>query len=413
MATMLPNSLLEVRMTQGASVRARRGMSIIWMLVTMTVFIGFVSLAVDYGRVQMAKTEMRRAADAAARAGASGLGDITISTNLAIQYAAANKVDGTNCVITASDIDMGNWDDVMNVFTPWSGASRAYANAIRITAKRTSVANGAINLPFARFFGMAGCDVTAVSICAQSPCQYGMVGLDSISLAGNATSSYWSQGGGTGTNGGNIGSNGNITLGTSSYIRGNAHPGIGKTVSRPANVYGATTPLVTPLSYPNASIASPYSASNNDNGLISSNFNPSNKNFNGGNGNYTWPGGVYVINTFSLGSNGSLTLTGPVTIYCYGSFSLNGQAVTNATLPKNLNLIMIPNPSTGAAPGAISLGSGTSLYATIYAPQSALSVSGNGAFHGSIVAKSVNITGSGDIYYDASLGSNGGIALVK
>jgi hypothetical protein len=61
----------------------------------------------------------------------------------------------------------------------------------------------------------------------------------------------------------------------------------------------------------------------------------------------------------------------------------------------------------------MTIGSGSALYANIYAPQSPLTMSGSGAFYGTIVAKSVSMTGGSSINYDASLGSNGGIALVK
>src|SRR5438874_7479711 len=85
------------------------GVSIIWMMGSLMTLVLLASIAVDYGRVQLAKTELRRAADAAARAGASGLGDITIAQNLAIQYAALNKVDGTDYALSTSNIAMGNW----------------------------------------------------------------------------------------------------------------------------------------------------------------------------------------------------------------------------------------------------------------------------------------------------------------
>ena len=49
------------------------GVSNLYLVLVMTVLCGFVSLAVDLGRVQMAKTELQQAADAAALAGVSGL----------------------------------------------------------------------------------------------------------------------------------------------------------------------------------------------------------------------------------------------------------------------------------------------------------------------------------------------------
>ena len=53
--------------------RSKRGISPIYAMIAMTALTGFVSLAVDLGRVQIAKTELQQAADAAALYGASGL----------------------------------------------------------------------------------------------------------------------------------------------------------------------------------------------------------------------------------------------------------------------------------------------------------------------------------------------------
>src|ERR1043166_1705904 len=84
------------------SLRRRAGMSILYLIGGMSVFIGFTSFAVDYGRVQMAKTELRRAADAAARAGASALGSYGTAQNLAVQYAGLNTCNGSSVVISPS-----------------------------------------------------------------------------------------------------------------------------------------------------------------------------------------------------------------------------------------------------------------------------------------------------------------------
>src|SRR5882724_760827 len=83
--------------------RIPRGMTLVYAIILMTMLSGFVSLGVDYGRVQLAKTQMERAAFAASRAGAAGIGDGTASAK-AIQFAAANLVDGTPLVLQAGDV---------------------------------------------------------------------------------------------------------------------------------------------------------------------------------------------------------------------------------------------------------------------------------------------------------------------
>src|SRR3982751_5744795 len=78
--------------------RRHRGFSAVYAIVCMVTVIGFVSLAVDLGRVQTAKTELRRAADAAARYAATGIRDNT-ARDKAVAAAAQNSVDGSPLVI--------------------------------------------------------------------------------------------------------------------------------------------------------------------------------------------------------------------------------------------------------------------------------------------------------------------------
>src|SRR5437763_334556 len=51
----------------------RRGLSAIYVVLILVAMIGFVSLAVDVGRIRLARTEIQLATDAAARAGADSL----------------------------------------------------------------------------------------------------------------------------------------------------------------------------------------------------------------------------------------------------------------------------------------------------------------------------------------------------
>ena len=52
--------------------RRHRGVAIVYVSLTMVAVVGFVSMAVDLGRVQVAQTQLQAATDAAARYGAMG-----------------------------------------------------------------------------------------------------------------------------------------------------------------------------------------------------------------------------------------------------------------------------------------------------------------------------------------------------
>ena len=51
----------------------RKGTILIYTLIGMTAFIGFVSLGIDVGHVRVVKKQLQRTADAAARAAVAGL----------------------------------------------------------------------------------------------------------------------------------------------------------------------------------------------------------------------------------------------------------------------------------------------------------------------------------------------------
>ena len=111
--------------------------------------------------------------------------------------------------------------------------------------------------------------------------------------------------------------------------------------------------------------------------------------------------GEYCIHDFSLSSFAQLKITGPTVINLTGSWSMSGLAVTAANLPANL----VVNVYGG---GAVNLGSLTSSYMVVNAPESVVTVSGDGALFGAVVADTINVTGQGDINQDLSLSLNGG-----
>ncbi|HVT91036.1 MAG TPA: pilus assembly protein TadG-related protein [Tepidisphaeraceae bacterium] len=134
----------------------------IYMIIVLTVLLLFASLAVDLGRAQLAKTELRRAADAAARYGASGFANNSVVNN-AIAAAADNNVDGTSLVLQSSDVTIGVWN---NGAFKTSGAG---TSAVRVRAYRTSARNTGIPLLFAGIFRSRTIDITAQSIATYVP----------------------------------------------------------------------------------------------------------------------------------------------------------------------------------------------------------------------------------------------------
>src|SRR5688500_14738857 len=89
--------------------RQRRGMALMYTGLMIVALLGIVSLAVDLGRVQLAKAELHAAADAAARYAGPGISDGTTLTR-AQAAAADNKANGAAVVLTSEDVSVGRWN---------------------------------------------------------------------------------------------------------------------------------------------------------------------------------------------------------------------------------------------------------------------------------------------------------------
>src|SRR4051794_10402404 len=173
------NTTLHSRSLSLGSVAARRhrGVAIFYSFFAVVAVIAFISLAVDFGRVQLAKTELRRAADAAARYACSGISDGTAITK-AISAAGQNNVDGAALVLQDADVRVGTWS--AGTFT--SGGTSP--NAVRIKAERSAARGNPVPLLFGQIIGRGTCDVRVTAIAIQPPVPFGVVGLDFISMTG-------------------------------------------------------------------------------------------------------------------------------------------------------------------------------------------------------------------------------------
>src|SRR4051812_37988559 len=114
----------------------RRGVTIIYAVLIMTALTMFLSLAVDYGHAQLVKTELRRSADASARAAAAFIySDLNAGTAAALDLASKNKADGVPVTVAAKDIEYGYWEVKNKTFTKTSVASAI--NAVHVTTRQT------------------------------------------------------------------------------------------------------------------------------------------------------------------------------------------------------------------------------------------------------------------------------------
>lgn len=126
--------------------------------------IGAVGFGIDSALVQIQRSKLQTAADAAATAGARQLKVPTNVAPTAITLAKANVPEGNDAtlrdnVLKNTDIVQGNWNGTSRVFTP-AGAPN---NAVQVTT-RFSVANGNPHkLIFGKLLGIEAADLSATA----------------------------------------------------------------------------------------------------------------------------------------------------------------------------------------------------------------------------------------------------------
>jgi len=163
-----------IRLQQPGS--RRRGATIVMIAVTLPVLMAFLAMSIDVGIMYNAKTDLQRAADAAALAAASrlgmhGEGDVTVLGRAAArEILIPNTVLGKTITLQDSDITFGQAD-----IDPQTGAvtftpTNVFPDAVRVVARKTADSpNGRLPLIFGGFTGLIDTDVTAEAIAMLLP----------------------------------------------------------------------------------------------------------------------------------------------------------------------------------------------------------------------------------------------------
>ncbi len=126
--------------------RSRRAATLVFAAVLMTIMVGLVAFGVDVGYMVLIRTQLQAAADSAAMAAATALGDGFQSVyEMANQYASYHTAGGQTVTLDEADVEIGVWDSETRTFTPQADSG----NAVRITARRQNA-----SLFFARIFGI-------------------------------------------------------------------------------------------------------------------------------------------------------------------------------------------------------------------------------------------------------------------
>lgn len=359
----------------------RRGMMIVYLIVILSIIFGLASLAVDYGRVQIAKTQLQIATDAAVKwAAKSATGAKAELHARATDAAGDNKVNGETPVYALADVEIGAWNAVTRTFT----ANAAPNNAVRLTGTHVVplMFGGVIQKPFVTI---------RASAVARRMSTGGMIGLNGITVKNNVfVGSYNStvtttptestaQGNAT------ISSNGTIQADNNGVIMGSVAYGPSGSVDvKRWTVTGDTTQLRDVVTAPSEPAWSPTG----NPGSVPQ--------------NYTHPGGQLAGGTYyftTLNIHGPLTFAGPATVYVNGNVTIEGNSsdvTAYAGRPPNLTIYQL------GADRKFTTKNDVAIKATIIAPRSDLEAMNKIAIYGQMVFDTITLMNTATFFYDES-----------
>ena len=174
-------------------VAARKGAVTVLVAILLVVLLGCVALAVDIGHLYVVRTELQRAADAAALAGAQALGrdlDTPLGEYLmaediysqAESYALLNNCFGQSVVLDRNgDITIGYLSEPRVLNSNIQIVALDQCNAVQVIAKRNAFsAGGEIPLFFAPIWGINSSGVSASAIAVLDDRFYAYSGGDGV-----------------------------------------------------------------------------------------------------------------------------------------------------------------------------------------------------------------------------------------
>jgi Flp pilus assembly protein TadG len=379
--------------------RRRRGGILIYVMISMVSLIGICSLAVDFGRVEVAKTELERAGDAAARAGTLDLPlNPSRASADAITYAAYNTVDGTPLVLLAGDVLVVKWQ----IATDTIDTTSNYPNAVQVTSHRDSTRGNPIPCIMGQPIGIANCNLTFTCIAqVGATCSYAVFGMSSLKSSASvdsyqsASADYPVSGPMPVRRNGNVGSNGSST-----FTGGTVYGDNGYATST-SGYSGTGSSAKIPLTqvYPNPSVGTYNNSVLTESGWYDS----STRNMTVPSGqSFAAPAGSYYLNDFSIGNGTTISFSGATILYVSGNMSYSGVTFsTYQNKPANLKIIGVPQ----TAGKTVNISNGSRLYAMLYAPQDNVTLAGS-ELCGSVIGNVLVLNCI--VHVDESLGINGG-----
>jgi hypothetical protein len=365
-------------------------MAMLYVIIVLVAVFAMASLAMDYGRVQLSKTQLRIATDTSAKYAVqwvmAGQSKVLAAANTA---AADNKVDGSAVTFASGDVTIGYWNGQSRAFTA-NGRPR---NAVKITS--TSM----IPLALGHMIGKDNSRVRAASIVMATPMS--IVGLSGIAFKNNTFAASYDSA--VQKNPNQSSYNSNVTLLSNGYIgeqnngtvKGDCITGPSGSVDPGFNVTGAIAKQSSPIPTP----AEPaWNPATNPNGLAQNNYSHSS--------NSPLPAGTYYFSG-TLRLNAKMRFNGATTIYVNGNVDQRADLEAYQQVPGNLKVYVIGANRTWDTINDISI------TAAILAPRCSFTSNNNLNFYGACCFNSITTRNNAEFYFDENLAAVASVAIVQ
>lgn len=384
----------------------RRGAVVVITAVTIVVLLLCASLCVDLGHVHAVAAEMQNTADAAALAGAGATleGVQESAESVALDFIARNQKTQGFLSLDDQVIEVGKWYSPTHTFEPLDDITGATAFAVRVVSYRNETPYF-----FASIIGKDSTDVYREAVAVGSgPCT-GIWGLQGVRAGAITTDSYDSTTGAysdlTAGNEGDICSGRDVDMNGSFDVHGDVMAGFGYDVyvkGKSGYITGMTTAKMDEIIWPPIPI--PVTNDNDTITMTDSNKSPWKTNKPGANldiqagDNVTLAPGTYVLDSITIAGGGTITVTGPTTIYVLQNIDATGGSIINETTdPHDLSII-------STTTDYLKLGGGNAFYGSILAPWGKVELGGNdNGYFGALVAQFVEMKGDIEVHVDESL----------
>ena len=160
------------RRANTAENRRESGAILVFVTISLVALIGFAAWSTETGRAWQTKSQLQRAADSAALAGAGNLLSADFQTvdeagarAAATTYGEQHDTLGTNLTIAAADVEVGRWDMAAQTFIPLPGNNDPdVVRAVRVATRRDNTANGPIDTILGRALGVASISVNTDAV---------------------------------------------------------------------------------------------------------------------------------------------------------------------------------------------------------------------------------------------------------